>query len=117
MTESYELPQGKITISFCDENLSVGLLELNPSQALSKHNRPVKEELVQIHGTCVMKLLDGNKLIKEVTLKTGEKLELPVNQFHIHSNPTDRKSITLWKFEGDIIEVIENIRKSFKKIL
>lgn len=117
MTEIYELPQGKITIGFCDENLSIGLLELNPNQELSKHNRPVAEELVQIHGTCVMKLFDGDKLVKEVSLNEGEKLEVPANQFHIHSNPTNKKSITLWKFEGNIAGVIENVRDNFKKIL
>mgnify|MGYP001588871260 CR=1 FL=1 len=117
MTEIYELPQGKITISFCDKNLSIGLLELSPNQALEKHNRPVDEELVQIHGSCVMKLFDGDKLVKEVPLNEGEKLEIPANQFHVHSNPTNGKSITLWKFEGNIVDVIENIRNSFKKIL
>ena len=61
MTEIYELPQGKITISFCDENLSIGLLELNPNQALAKHNRQAAEELVQVYGSCVMKLFDRSE--------------------------------------------------------
>jgi len=117
MTEIYELPQGKIIIGFCDENLSIGLLELNPNQALTKHNRPVTEELVQVYGTCTMKLFNNNKLVKEVTLNEGEELEIPANQFHVHSNPTNKKSITLWKFEGNIVDVIENIRNTFKKIL
>ena len=117
MTEIYELPQGKTTISFCDENLSIGLLDLNPKQALAKHNRPVDEELVQIYGSCVMKLFDSDKLTKEVILNEGERLVIPANQFHIHSNSTGRKSITLWKFEGNIVDVIENIRNNFKKIL
>ena len=117
MTEIYELPQGKIIITFCDENLSIGLLDLNPNQALAKHNRPVDEELVQIHGFCTMELFDGDKLVKEVTLNEGDKLVIPANQFHIHSNPTNGKSVTLWKFQGNIVDVIEDIRNSFKKIL
>lgn len=117
MTEVYELPQGKITISFSDKKLSVGLLELNPDQEYPKHNRPVKEELFQIYGSCVMKLFNEDKLVKEVTLNKGEKLEIPENQFHIHSNPTHETSITLWKFEGDITEIIEIIRSDNKKIL
>jgi quercetin dioxygenase-like cupin family protein len=117
MTEIYKLPQGKITVSFCDENLSIGLLDLNPRQALAKHNRPVNEELVQICGSCVIKVFDGDRRLKKVVLSEGEKLVIPAHQFHIHSNPTDRKSITLWKFEGNIVDVIENIRNSFEKIL
>lgn len=116
MTEIYELPQGKMTISFCDRHLCIGLLELNPNQELSKHNRPIKEELVQIYGTSVIKLFDKDKLVREVILNENDKLEIPANQFHIHSNSINDKSITLWKFEGDITKIIEDIRNSFKKI-
>ena len=117
MTEIYQLPQGKITIISYDKNSSTGLLELNPNQALEKHNRPVDEELVQIQGSCIMKLFSDGKLVKEVILNEGEKLIIPANQYHIHSNSSNGKSITLWKFEGNIVDVIENIRNSFKKIL
>ena len=117
MTEIYKLPQGRIVVSFYDKNLSIGLLELEPRQKLSKHNRPVDEELVQISGTSVIKLFDSDKLIKETVLKENERLLVPANKLHIHANPTNRKSITLWVFEGDIVEVIENIRSKFKKVL
>jgi quercetin dioxygenase-like cupin family protein len=117
MTEIYQLPQGRITISFCDKNLSIGLLDLDPNQALSKHNRPVDEELVQIYGASTIKLFDEDKLIKEVVLNEGEKLLVPANQFHIHANATNERSVTLWKFKDDIVEVIENIRGKFKKVL
>ncbi len=117
MTEIYKLPQGKIIIGFCDENLSIGLLELKAGQELSKHSRPVAEELVQIHGACVVKLSEDDKLVRKVTLNEYEKLLIPAGQSHIHSNPTKGKSITLWKFEGDVVDVIENIRNGSKKIL
>lgn len=116
MTEIYKLPQGKIAISFYDKNLSIGLLELDPKQELSKHNRPVDEELVQIYGTSLIKLFDGDKLVKEVVLNENKRLLVPANQFHIHANPTGEKSITLWKFKGDIVDIIEKIRRNFKKI-
>jgi len=117
MTEIYEIPQGKMVIAFSNEDLSIGLLKLDPKQELDKHNRPVKEELVQISGVCTIKFFDNDKLKKEVTLKESEKLEILSNQFHIHSNPTNETSITLWKFEGNIVEVIEDIRDKFKRIL
>ena len=34
----------------------------------------------------------------------------------MHTNPNDDLSITLWKFEGDITQVIDGIRKSMKRI-
>lgn len=116
MIEIYELPQGKMIIGFYDKSLSVGLLELNSKQELTRHNRTVNEELVQVSGSSVIKLFEGEELVKQVILKENEKVSIPANQYHVHSNPTDEKSITLWQFEGDILEVIENIRKKFKKL-
>lgn len=114
MTEIFKLPQGKIIVSFSDENQSIGLLELNSFQELEKHNRPVDEELVQISGSCLVKLYN-NELIKEIVLNEGEKLIIPANQFHIHSNLLNNKSITLWKFKGNIVDIIKNIRENYNK--
>lgn len=113
-TEIYKLPQGLITISHCDKQLSIGLLELNPGQALSRHNRPVDEELVQISGSCTMKMFRGEDLVKRVVLKERERLVILANQDHIHSNPTEERSITLWKFEGNVVDIIESIRQSYR---
>lgn len=107
MLEILKIPEGRIIIGFSDKSLSIGLLELNPGKELSKHNRPVKEELVQIKGNCLIKILDGDK----INLIEGKKLEIPARQFHIHSNPTPEKTLTLWKFQGDISEVIRKIRE------
>jgi quercetin dioxygenase-like cupin family protein len=114
--EIYELPQGKIAIISSDERLSIGLLELNPKQELPKHNRPVKEALLQVSGSCAMKLFKDSDSVEEVTLKEGKSLEIPANQFHIHSNPTNDKALTLWKFEGNITEIIKDIGDKFKKV-
>ena len=116
MFEIYQLPQGKIVINYSDKNLSIGLLQLNSHQALVKHNRPVIEQLVQVAGICVMKLFEGEKMVKEVTLHENEILTIPAHQYHMHTNPTDEISITMWKFEGDIREVLDKIRESNPKI-
>jgi hypothetical protein len=115
MTECYRLPQGKIRISLFGKDLSEGFLELNPYKELSKHKRPVDEKLIQIEGKSTIKLFDGNN-IKEVTLNEGERITIPANQFHIHANPFDKRAITLWKFKGDILNILDNIRTSFPKI-
>lgn len=116
MSETYLLPQGKITIIFCDENRSIGLLELNPNQELSKHDRPVNEELMQIYGESIIKMIEEDKIIEETTIREYEELVVPVNKPHIHANPTDDRSITLWKFEGNIVKVIKGIRNNFKRV-
>lgn len=112
--EEYKIPQGKILIAFSDKNLSVGALELNPGQELSKHNRPVLESLFQIQGTCIMKFFEENGIIKEVILNKGDSIDIPPFKFHIHSNPSKEISITFWKANGDITEIINKIRKTNK---
>lgn len=114
--EIYESSDRKIRfyIAHSDKKLSTGLLLLEPRTELQKHNRPALEQLTQIYGTCTMKLFDKNK-IKKIILKEGDELKVPPNQYHIHSNLTNKKSITMWKAEGDITAIIETIRKTFKK--
>ena len=101
-------------VAFSDENLSVGTLEINSGQELTKHNRPCLESLFQLEGTCIMKLFEDNGEITNVTLNKGDSIDIPKEKFHIHSNQSDKKSITLWKASGDIRTIIENIRKSSK---
>ena len=117
MFEIHKLPQGKIVFSCVTKELSIGALSLNPNQELPKHNRPVIEQLVQVVGTCVMKLFNEENLVQEVTLRENDTLIIPANQFHIHTNPTDGVSVTMWKFEGDITQVIREIRNNNQKLL
>ncbi len=107
--ETYPLPQGKIMIAFSDKNLSIGTLHLNPDQSLDKHNRPVLESLHQLQGKCVMRLFDPDE---EITLDEGDSIDITPERFHIHSNPSDKPSITLWKASGDITSIIQKIRES-----
>ncbi|MFH1838535.1 MAG: hypothetical protein ABH808_03515 [Candidatus Kuenenbacteria bacterium] len=97
-------------IAFSDKNLSIGILEINPGQKLSKHNRPVLESLFQIKGKCVMKLFEDDSTINKIVLDEGQSIDIPPFKFHIHSNPYNKKSITFWKTNGDIAEIINKIR-------
>ncbi|TAL48036.1 hypothetical protein EPN87_01560 [archaeon] len=115
MAEVYEHEAGRIIIGHSDEELSIGLLILNPQSRYVRHNRPVKEQLTQAHGSCTMELIENGKQ-KSVVLNAGDTLEIPANQFHTHTNPNDETSVTMWKFEGDITQVIDGIRKSMKKV-
>lgn len=110
--EVYKMPQGKIMIAFSDKNLSVGILEVNGGKELPKHNRPVRESLFQIKGISLMKLFNEAGGIEEVILKEGDSLEIEPNRYHIHANNADEESITFWKASGDIIKIIEDIKKN-----
>lgn len=115
-TEAYEHSAGRLYIGHSDRNMSLGLLLLNPRTEFAKHNRPVEEQLTQISGTSLIKLLENDRSTSEVTLNEGSIIKIPANQFHIHANPFEIASVTMWKFEGDITKVIEDIRKSMKPV-
>lgn len=110
--ETYKIPEGYIMIAHSDQNLSVGILEIDPGKELLKHNRPVLESLFQIKGSCIMKTSKDDGIFDEIILGEGKSIDIPANQFHIHSNPYKEKSITLWKASGDITEIINEIRKN-----
>lgn len=112
MIEVYQLPQGRMIIGQADERVSVGLLQLEPGQALQKHNRPVKEALFQMQGRCLIELFDEEGRVEQVTLNEGDRLEIPAGQDHIHANPFEGPAVTFWKFEGDIVAIIEQIRQN-----
>ncbi|MDD5621322.1 MAG: hypothetical protein PHS27_01910 [Candidatus Pacebacteria bacterium] len=117
MTEIYKIPQGKMIISYSDKNISIGLLELNANELLPKHNRLVKEELTQIYGSSIIEIFDEDNSSQKIILKAGDNLEIQEGKFHIHSNNSEDVSITLWKFEGDIANIIEDIRKGSETIV
>lgn len=114
-TEIYSIPQGQIIIQYSTPELSIGLVKLNPGESLARHSRPVNEELVQIYGQSQYTLYE-NDSEKSVNLDENERIIIPAYQEHIHSNVTNEVSITLWRFKGDITEIIENIRASSKII-
>ena len=115
MCEVYKILQGKIVIIFSNKKISFGLLELNPGKELSRHIRPVAEKLTQIYGASIIKIF-GNKNEWNIKLDKNKKIKIPAKQSHIHSNPTNKKSLTLWKFEGDILKIINEIKKKNKLI-
>ena len=117
MIEGYKSPDKKVIfyIAHSDKKFSTGTLLINPKAELTKHNRPVLERLLQIFGNCLIKLFDEGD-IKEIVLREGKSLEIPPYQYHIHSNPTNDKSITIWRAEGDITHIIGEIRRTFNKI-
>lgn len=86
--EIYRLSQRRIFIGYSDKDMSAGFLELNPHQELSKHKRPVDEELIQIEGTSVVRMFRSHS-VEEVILPPSHTTTVPANRPHIHANRTN----------------------------
>ena len=117
--EIYEDKNKIVKFYFTHSNIefTTGVMVIQPNKELPKHNRPLAvENLVQISGACKMKLFDDEINFKEIMMKPGEYLEIPKGQYHIHSNPFNQESVTLFKAEGDITKVMEIIRNEYTKI-
>lgn len=117
--EIYESPDGssRFYFSWSDDKLTTGVLVLQPGAALPKHQRPhAIENDVQVIGKCLMTIFDGKDNKKEVEILEGEGVRIPKGQWHIHGNPYDTVSVTLFKAEGDILEVMRLLRETYKKV-
>jgi len=117
--ETYESQDGGVRFYFShsDEKFTTGVMVIRANYELPKHNRPLAvENLVQISGECVMKLFSDETNYTEHILEVGDSLEIPRGKYHIHANTTSIESITLFKADGDITAVMENIRKDYKLI-
>lgn len=106
------IPEGAFYLGKSDKEQSVGYLELNPKSSLNLHNRTTGiENLTQINGQCTMIVYDqpDGRIVK---LEENDKLTIkPIGTWHIHCNPYDTTSLTYWDFHGDIMQIIEDIRK------
>jgi quercetin dioxygenase-like cupin family protein len=114
--EAYDLPDGVITVSHCTEDLSIGTLKLDPGAELDRHNRPVDEKLLQIQGSGGLRIFEDDGEEREVIFEEGDTFEIPADKDHQHINPSDEESIVIWKFEGDITGIIEDIREDFEEV-
>lgn len=103
--------------SHSDEKLTTGVMMIPPGAALPKHNRPhAYENLVQVGGKCQMTVFDKNGNSTKHILNVNNSLRMQKGQFHIHANPYDEPSYTLFKAEGDITEIMKVLRSAFERI-
>ncbi len=109
--QKIETVDGIIYLGPSDTKRSIGFLLLLPKQQLPKHNRPIEEWLVQTEGSSIIILYNNEVVEKKVVLRRGDSLKIPANQFHQHTNPTNKASLTSWRFDGDITDIINKLRK------
>jgi len=113
--QKVEIEQGVFYLGESTKEESVGYLELKPHTSLTIHNRLGGiENLIQINGDCVIIIFDI-PIGTNYKLTIGNKLKIkPEGVWHIHSNPFDMTSLTYWRFEGDIRNIIDAIKKGIK---
>jgi len=118
--EVWEDPTGKVRFCFShsDANFTTGVMIMQPGAELPVHNRPLAyENLLQLSGRCKMNLLTPQGGIqREVILEIGSTLKMDKAQWHIHANPFNETSLTLFKAVGDITEVVKVLRRTFTQI-
>lgn len=117
--EIYETQDGKARFYFShsDTGHTTGVLVLQPHAALPKHNRPhAVENLTQVSGTCLMNIFDEHDVPNDIELLVGEGVRMPKGQWHIHANPYDEVSVTIFKAEGDIADIVKILKQTTKKI-
>ena len=115
----YETPDKKARFYFSlsDNNLTTGVLVMEPNCALPKHNRPhAIENLTQVYGKCLMTLYDEKEQIREIELAVGEGVRMPKAQWHIHANPFNEVSVTLFIAQGDITDIVKHLIETSTRI-
>jgi len=107
----------KFYFTHSSPEFTTGVMVIQPHKELPKHNRPLAiEHLVQVSSSCVIKLFTDEVNFEEKVINEGDYIQIPQAQYHIHSNPTDKESVTLFRAEGDITKVMESIRAEYIEI-
>ena len=106
--EIYETPDGLARFSFShsDQNFTTGVLTLSPGARLPVHNRPGGFENEQ----------NDSEPVRTLELNVNDTLVMNRGRWHIHTNPSDEISITLFKLVGDITEIMSKLRASNKQV-
>ena len=117
--EIWEDPETSVRLifSYSDTKLTTGIMIIPPKKALPKHNRPLAiENIVQVSGRCLIKVFSEADKATEHILTPGTSLSMRKGQYHIHSNPYDEPSYTLFKADGDITALVQILRETFTRI-
>ena len=117
--EIWEDPANKVRFYFShsDTDFTTGVMMIPADTELPKHNRPLAiENLVQVSGKCLMTVFDDSDNPSDYILEVGSTLSMLKGQYHIHANPYEEASYTLFKAEGDITVIVANVRENFTAI-
>jgi hypothetical protein len=118
--EMWEDPEGQARFCFAHvgRDFTTGVLVLKPDTELPKHHRPLAiENLLQIEGHSQVTLLnEAGEVEATYDLTPGTALRMRKGQWHIHANPFGEQSVTQFKAEGDITEIVQTMRHKYTKV-
>ncbi len=118
--EIWEDPTGhaRFYFSHIGSDFATGTLVLVSDSELPRHHRPLAfENLVQVGGVSQLTLTDADGNVQETfELRPGTSIKMKKDQWHIHANPYEEESITLFKAVGDVTAVIADMRRTFTRI-
>lgn len=123
MADAFEILEDPATgAQFCfahaGSDFTTGVLVMKADSELPKHHRPHAEEnLLQLSGHSQVTLLDEAGNVQSThDLTPGTTLHMKKGQWHIHANPYGEPSLTQFKAEGDISEIVAGMRHKFTKV-
>jgi quercetin dioxygenase-like cupin family protein len=118
--EMWEDPttEARFCFAHVGTDFTTGVLLLKADSELQKHHRPLAyENLLQISGRCQVTLLDEAGNVQDTyDLTPGTSIRMEKGQWHIHANPFTEPSITQFKAEGDITEIVDTMRHKFNRM-
>ena len=120
MIEAYEDQKTGVRfyITHSDKEFTTGVTVMPPHTELSAHRRSgAVENLGQVAGRCIVKLVGDDGGIEEHGLVPGGSLSIPEGQLHIHANPNGELSVTLFKAVGDTTAAVEGLRQNLTRIM
>lgn len=111
--EAYQIPEGVLLIGRSDPLTSMGFVDILPGKALPPVSRTLPGFFKQFAGKSLFKVHGSPFMEKE--LAEGQTIEVPANTEYSIEN-RGGKSLVFWKFEGDVSDVFEKLRKELPKV-
>ena len=112
--DAYKLPEGILYIARSDTFMSMGFIEIDAKKESAKKSSPMAGYFKQSEGSSSFRIFDKNGTIKEINLKKGDVVKIDANHDYIIKS-TANECIIFWKFNGDVSEMIENMKKQLEK--
>lgn len=113
--DAWQMQEGLLLIGRSDQFVSQGFVDINPKATLPKKSRPVEGVFKQMAGSSVFRVYEGDAVKEEKTLKTGDVIKVPANAPYSIENPAEGKCVVYWKFDGDVHEIFEQLKKQLPK--
>lgn len=111
--DAYEFDGGNLAISELTDVRSSGALTLYAGGSTDRYTRHVSEQLLQVSGSVTLRLF-YDEGPEDVTLEEGDHYVVPAGLEHQFSNDSDDASVTLWRYDGDVLDVMDRLTDEYE---